>query len=328
MPKWSRRQIEAYYYSLYLLLLEEARMSFTKIGNYLGINNKSAAKLYRMALKEEVLFPPYLRLKSFPNFQEYIYFLKFRNAFSLFEKLKNDQRVIYESVCSGAFDLMVIANERIDFSMEHGFEYFILSGPRSDFIYNKVEKKSMDQYFAEFQDFLKNEDFIKSEIKSPTREKLLWDDLDLALFKLLKHDLRMRYIKILRCLDLSKSVFYDHLHNVTEKCAVWTPYFPKNYPNYDEYFVLFKTSHENQLVDELKKTPVHCPIFKVKGWVYAYIMVEREFSQRVLFDTLNLMLSSGFVEEYRYSVPIYQWGRTWTTQDFRHHHSPRSHHKG
>ena len=120
MPKWSREQIEVHYYSLYLQLLEEGRTSFTRIGNSLNINNKSAAKLYRLALKEEVLFPPYLRLNSFPNFQEYIYFLKFRNALSIFEKLKNDHRVLYEAVSSGAFNLMVIANEKIDFSMEHG----------------------------------------------------------------------------------------------------------------------------------------------------------------------------------------------------------------
>ena len=185
----------------------------------------------------------------------------------------------------------------------------------------------MNEYFTEFQDFLKNEDFIRSEIESSVREELSWDDLDLALFKLLKHDLRMKYVKILRCLGLSKSVFYDHLRNVMENCAVWTPYFPKGYPDYNEYFVLFKTAHENQLVENLKKIPVHCPILKVKGWVYAYIMIEGEFSQRVLFDTLNSMLCSGFIEEYRYSVPIYQWKRTWATQDFHHHHSLHSRRK-
>jgi len=322
MPKWSREQIEAYYYSLYLLLLEEARMNFSKIGNNLEINDKSAAKLYRWALREEVLFPPRLRLKSFPNSQEYVYFLKFRNALPVFEKLKNDPRVIYESVCSGAFDLMVIADKRIDFSMENGFEYFILSGPRSDFVYNKVERRSMNEYFDEFQTFLKSEDFVRSEIITPARGELLWDDLDLSLFRLLKHDVRMKYVEILRCLGLFKAVFYEHLRNVMESCTVWTPYFPNGYPNYDEYFFLLRTAHENQLVERLKKIPVHCPIFKVNSWIYAYIMIERDFLQRTLFDVLNLMLSLGFIEEYRYSIPIYHWKQTWTTQDLRHHRSP------
>jgi len=319
MPKWSREQIEAYYYSLYLLFLEEARMNFSKIGRNLEINDKSAAKLYRWALKDEVMSPPFLRLKSFPNFQEYAYFLKYKDAAFVLEELKNDPKVIYQCVCSGAFDLMLITNERIDVSMEQGFEYIILSGPRSDFMYNKIEKRSMSLFLDEFQSFLRDSNFITSKIVSPEREEFFWDDLDWALFKLLKNDLRMKYIEIIRCLDLSKSVFYDRLHNVMEKCTVWTPFYPKGYSNYNPYYVLFRTNHENQLVRKLKEIPVHCPILKVRSWICACIFLEKDVPHIKFLDLLRSMQSSGFVEEYRYSVPLFHWNRKWTTQDFQDH---------
>jgi hypothetical protein len=322
MPKWSREQVENYYYSLYLLLLEEARQNFSQIGRNLNINDKSAAKLYRMALSEKVLFPPFLRLNTFPNYSEYVYFIKFKNVQSIFSKMKEDPRIIYVSHCSGAFDLMVIAREKIDFSMEHGFEYFVLSGPRSDFIYNKVERKSFDDYCSEFQDFLNKGNFTRSKLTFRTREELKWDDLDLSLFRLLKNDLRMKYVKILRCLRLSKTVFYDHLRNVMDKCIAWTTYYPYGYSNYNGFFILFKTAHENQLVDQLKTLPVHCPILKVENWIYAYILLEKDFLQNTFFDVLHLMNTSGFIDEYKYSIPISHWNREWTIQDF-HHHSHR-----
>ncbi|MBU7020345.1 MAG: hypothetical protein HXS41_04750 [Theionarchaea archaeon] len=321
MPKWSRVQIEDYYYSLYLLLLNDARQNFSKIGRNLNINDKSAAKLYRWALAEKVLFPPFLRLNTFSNYLEYTYFMKFKNAHSIFNKIKDDPRVIHAAHCSGAFDLMVIANEKIDFSMENGFDRFILSGTRSDFLYNKVERKSMDTYYDESHKFLHGGNFIKSTITVPIREELVWDDLDLSIFRLLKGNLRMKYVDILRCFGLSKSVFYDHLYNVLGKCTVWTPYFPKGYLNYNEYFVLFKTEHESQLIEQLKRLPVHCPIFKVGEWIYAYVMIERGNLQYTFFDLLNLMLISGFVGEYQYSIPIYHWNKVWTNQDFPHHRS-------
>ncbi len=137
----------------------------------------------------------------------------------------------------------------------------------------------------------------------------------------MKHNLRMKYIDILRCFHLSKSVFYEHLHNVMGKCTAWTPYFPQGYPNHNEYFLLIRTDHESQLVEQLKEIPVHCPIFKVGAWIYVYMMIERNFLQRTLFDTLNLMHSSGFIEEYRYSIPISHWAKVWTIQDFHLHHS-------
>ena len=319
MPKWSREQVENYYYSLYLLLLDEARQNFSKIGRNLKINDKSAAKLYRWALAEEVFFPPRLRLNVYPNCQEFTYFLKFQNPLPIFEKLQNDSRVIYESVCSGAFDLMVMTTEKIDFSMEYSFENYILSGPRSDFIYNKVEKKSTLEFFDRFHDFLTAGDFVKSQIETPVREEFIWDELDFALFRLLKHNFRMKYIEIVRCLDLSKSVFYDHLHNVLERCSVWTPYFLKGYPNYNGYFILFKTDHEKQLVEQLRKIPVHCPILKVQNRIYAYILAEKTLQQIELLKLLTQMQSSGFIEEYKLSNPIYHWKREWTTLDLRHH---------
>jgi hypothetical protein len=87
-------------------------------------------------------------------------------------KMTEDPRVVYVSHCSGAFDLMVITREKIDFSMESGFENFVLTGPRSDFMYNKVERKSMIEYYTEFQDFLNKGEFIKLELTFPVREDI------------------------------------------------------------------------------------------------------------------------------------------------------------
>ncbi|KYK34618.1 MAG: hypothetical protein AYK18_13885 [Theionarchaea archaeon DG-70] len=249
-------------------------MPFVEIGKIMDINNKTAAKFYRWALREELMLPPFLRLNSFPNYQEYVYFLKFKDTTSVFEKLKSDPRVIYQSVCGGAFDLMVMASEKIDVSTEEGFESIFLSGSRSDFIFNKVEIKSMQLYIDEFCQFLKSGNFIRSKITFPARGELVWNDLDWCLFDLLKYDARRKYLDVIKRLNLkSKSLFYEHLNKVLESCTVWTPYFPKRYKNYNEYFVLFKSDHESQLVEKLKAIPVHCPIFKVKDWIYAYISI-------------------------------------------------------
>ena len=108
----------------------------------------------------------------------------------------------------------------------------------------------------------------------------------------------------------SKSLFYEHLNKVLENCTIWTAYFPKRYPNYEGYFVLIKTAHESQLVEKLREMPVHCQMYKVKDWICATIMVERDLLQRNFLDLLRSMQSSGFVEECRYSISIFYWNRT------------------
>jgi hypothetical protein len=214
---------------------------------------------------------------------------------------------------------MVIATEKIDFSMEKSFEGYVVSGPRSDFIYNKVERKPELDYFKGFHDFLTAGDFVKSEIKIPMREKFTWDELDYGLFIFLKNDFRTKYIDIIRCFGLSKSVFYDHLHNVIQRCTLWTPYYPHGYSNYNEFFILFRTSHELQLVEQLKRIPVHCPMLKISDVIFSHVLAEKDVQQVKLLELLTSMQSSGFIDEYTLSIPIYHWEPDRTIQDFLHH---------
>lgn len=86
-------------------------------------------------------------------------------------KIKRDRLIllalihISESICSGAFDPMVIATEKIDFSMERSFEGYVLSGPRSDFMCNRVERRSELEYFKEFFDYIIiQSSFLKSHV--------------------------------------------------------------------------------------------------------------------------------------------------------------------
>jgi hypothetical protein len=285
-------------------------MPFLDIGKYMNINNKTAAKFYRWALREELMLPPFLRLNTFSDCQEYVYFVKFKDAASVFERLKEDRRVVYQSVCGGAFDLMVVSSEKIDLSTEDGFESVFLSGSRSDFIFNKVEIKSMQEYIDGFCTFLESGRFVRSKVTFPQRGELGWDELDWSLFHLLKYNARRKYLEVIRTLGIrSKSLFYQHLDKVLGSCTAWTPYFPKRFTNYNEYFVLFRTDYENQLVEKLKEMPVHCQIFKMKNWIYAHIRTEKGLLQLDFFKLLKLMQTSGFINEYRYSVPVLYWNR-------------------
>jgi hypothetical protein len=124
---------------------------------------------------------------------------------------------------------------------------------------------------------------------------------------------------IIRCFGLSKSVFYDHLHNVIQRCTLWTPYYPHGYSNYNEFFILFRTSHELQLVEQLKRIPVHCPMLKISDVIFSHVLAEKDVQQVKLLELLTSMQSSGFIDEYTLSIPIYHWEPDRTIQDFLHH---------
>lgn len=310
MSKLSVEQLEAYAYRLYLLLQEESRANFTSFGKYLDIDKRTARKVYNWAVNVGLILIPSMRLNIFSNYDENVYFLKVRSSTPLFERLKHVRPVIYEAICGGAFDLMVMTTEEIDFLRYREFESVFFNGKRSDFISNMVELKSMESYIGDFDNFLRTGDFTKSTLSFPVRGELKWDDVDWSVFWSLKYDARKKYLDVLKQTGLrSKAMFQQHLNNVLGACTTFTQYYPKRYGNYNEYFFLFKTRHEEQLIEKFKGLPVFCPIFKVKDRVYAYIKVESQYLQLNFFKLLHLMQKSGFIDEYKYSVPILSWYR-------------------
>jgi DNA-binding Lrp family transcriptional regulator len=304
----SKKVMDSYIEKIHELLLDEdPRIPFRHIGRILKIYSKTASRLYRRALIEKILFPPMLRPRICIDYTEYVYLIKGENIQYLFERLKKDHRVEYVTWCQGHFDLLLIANERIDLTVEKEFKSIVLSGKRGDYFYPNFRPRNLYTVLEEINTFLDKKSFQPSELSSETLERgTEWGEREEKLFRYLKNNVRRTFIEIQRELDISRTLLLKLYSQIKKYTILTQPYYPKGYDSYVGYYLVMETENENQLVHLLGMLPSHSAFFKVKGSIVGYVNIEKSLSHEIL-HLMTKMETTGFVSSIKFALPIYYW---------------------
>lgn len=311
MPPLSKKQRDNYIEGIHqLLLAENPRLPYRHIARNLGIYSKTASKIYKEATEEGILFPPMLRPRIRTDYTEYVYSVNGKNIQNLFEKLSRDSRVEYVTWCRGQFDLLLITNERIDLTVEREFEEVVLSGERTgDYIFSFVERGDYHAIFSEIDSFLDIGRFRTGKLTiKPEKRGNEWSDREQKLFRYLKNDVRKTFTGIQKELDISRSLLLKCYSIVRKHTIVAVPYYPKRFDMYTIVYLIIETEHEKQIVEVLSKFPCQSSFFKVRDSLICMIGTENNFTRR-LFTLLNKMVTSTFVEDLSYSIPLYYFSQ-------------------
>lgn len=308
MPPLSKEVKDTYIEGMHRLLMDKnPRMPFRHIGRHLNIYSKTASRLYKEALEEKILFPPMLRPKICTDYAEYVYLINGENIQSLFERLRKDPRIEYVVWCQGHFDLLIIANERIDLSVEKEFKNIVSSGERGNYIYPKTIPRDLYTALGEINTFLEKGSFQPSKlIYDIGKRGDEWREKEESLFRYLKNDVRKKFITIQRELDISRTLLLKLFSQIRKHTILTQPYYPKGYDTYIGYYVAVKTQYERQLVDLLGMLPSHSAFFKIKDSIIGYVNVEKSVSHEMLY-LMTKMTITHFVSSITFAVPIYYW---------------------
>lgn len=316
MPPLSKAARDKYIEEMHRLITGGTpRLPFRHIARHLKIYSKTASSIYKKAIKERILFPPMLRPKICTDYREYVYLINGENVQTLFGRLKKDPRVEYVTWCQGSFDLLLIANQRIDVSVEKEFKSIVLSGERGNYYYPAVFRKNTCTVLEEINAFLEKGAFQPSELLSDIGERRgEWTERVESVFRYLKNDVRRKFSTIQKELDISRTLLLKCFSVVRKHTILSQPYFPEGYDKYTKFYLNMKTNYEQQAIELLGKLPCQSALFKVRGRLIAYIGSEKNATYEI-FCLMSKMVSSGFVSSLTFSVPIYYSSRGYFTQE-------------
>lgn len=316
MPPLSKEAKDRYIEEMHELLTGDyPRMPFRHIGKHLKIYSKTASRIYKEALEEKILFPPMLRPKICTDYAEYVYLINGENIQPLFERLKKDIRVEYVTWCQGHFDLLLITNERVDLSVEKEFRSIVLSGERGNYSYSDVRRRDFNTVLEEINTFLEKGEFQPSELLFDLDKRGdKWTEREEKIFKYLKNDVRRKFTTIQKELDISRTLLLKCFSVIRKHTILAQPYYPKGYDKYTKFYLDIKTKHEQQVIDILGKLPCQSAFFKVKNRLLAYIGAEKDATYEI-FCLMSKMLSTGFVSNLAFSVPLYYFSQGYFTQE-------------
>lgn len=243
MPPLSKEKKAGYIEKIRELLLKKnSRIPFRYMAKRLKIYNKTASRIYKEALKEKILFPPMLRPKVCVDYKEYVYFINGKDIQALFDKLEEDPRVEYVTRCLGHFDLLIIANERIDLTVEEEFKNVILGGEKGNYIYPDVEVGDYYTAFKEINEFLDKGEFQPFELTTEIGKRGdEWLEREEGLFRYLKNDVRRKFTTIQRELDISRTLLLQCYSRIKKHTVVTVPYYPGGFTRYTKFYVVMQT---------------------------------------------------------------------------------------
>jgi len=289
------------------MLDENLRIPYRRIAKSLNIYNKTVSSLYREAVQKQILFPPILRPRICTDYREYVYCINGKDVQSLCHKIEEDPRVEYVTRCLGHFDLLIIANDRIDLTIEDEFNGAVICGERENYIYPEVKKGDYLNVFKNESDFLHKKDFKFSRMPFDIGKRgNEWLKTEQELFRYLKNDGRKVFTNIQRTLDISRVFLLECYSRVRKHTLVTVPYYPEGFSRYTKFSVILKTPYEQQAVELLGSFQCFSAFFKVKNNLFGYVGVEKNLIHEFLL-LISDMISTGFSESLIFSVPLHYY---------------------
>jgi hypothetical protein len=309
VPLLSKRELESHLEKMYHLLTQRPRMPFSTLASHMGIYSKTASKLYKEGVTAHILYPPMLRPRICTDYSEYVYILTTTDARCLFDHLSADPRVEYVTWCEGAFELLVIATQLIDFSQYPETCRLMVHGERGNYVYPEVKKRTLAFALKEMHTLMDEDpDVLRTpEEPYPARGKK-WADLEETVFRYIKHDVRTPFLPLQEKLSISRTLLLKCYQRVRTHSHLVVPYFPLGFHAYTKFFLVMRSPREAQAMHILSQLPCQSTFFTLEDYLIGYTGCELHHV-RALFDIMSDMCARDLISSFFYAVPIISHSR-------------------
>ena len=125
------------YLRIYDQLYADPFIKLYKIKNA-GISRSSVSQYLREMYELSIIKGPMILLKPAQNYKEYVGFLRFKNARSVYALLKEFPGVVHKCLTCGYWDVMLVCRFEMDFSLLKGLRECVYKGVKGRTWLSKV----------------------------------------------------------------------------------------------------------------------------------------------------------------------------------------------
>lgn len=273
---------EKQYRVLYEALYRNPRVFKKDLVNLLHTNYASVRGRLEEAYEQGWLSRPQIRLRSYKNLGEHVYFLECENPASLFSQLVDNENVVYHALMCGATNLWIVSREKL--SLPCGCTVLI-EGLRSDYHVSFAPNQTWDTGVKKMRKMIEEFDPEKyapqGTIRAHWHETVEWDSEYEVLFREFNYDLSKPISPIMFKNLISWDKVDRWMKNLSTYCTTITHYYPGTISSYDPYLYVFETDYEDFLISLFSELPTSALFFRVSGRLFAYLHVKKEYARVV-----------------------------------------------
>jgi hypothetical protein len=242
------------------------------VSKELNIRPTTAGALIKDAITQGYIVGPQIRIMSFKNLAEYVYFAKYRYPGEVYQQYVENKDIIYHAIMDGFANMLIISKKKLNIdALFYGLrtDYLFSLPPDCDWVTSAVRMRTMVEQFNP------KEYTPKNYITNHWDKTVEWTELDEILYSEFKYNLRKPVIHIMEKHGIQRNVIKDWLKTVPDYCTVFTGYYPETVTMYEPYVYLFETEYEDFIIDLFSQLPTSTWFFKVADNLLLYTWIDR-----------------------------------------------------
>ena len=294
------------YYKIFDVIREYPTLPIYDIAVHARLSRNTVSKYLREMYDKNILLGPCIRMKSSPNYMEYIYLVNFQDPHEVFKRLKGFPHILYRAITFGDWNTLIITDRLMDISKLVGFETLIHRGVKHCSYTLHNEFILWDEYFVQAYDqlFKFNPSLTEDKIRQVSFP-LEWGDDEWKLFHAFKNNLRTKVTPTLKKIKVRYEAYSKWHENYLKNCTIHTGFYPQGYDTYSSHCLLIYTDYERTLKSLFASFPTTPYIMESGKELLLFINTNTPHTNRALISLLYDMKSKEIIKKFHHAVVMY-----------------------
>ena len=268
------------YYKIYDRLYENPFISDQELAASTGIPESEISQYVKAMYESSILFGPLIFLKPAQNRRRYTYFLLFDNPLEMGRKISTMPHVVNTTVSGGAWNLLVVTEVEMDFSVLEGFKRCTHNGVKGRTHLSKVTIRDWDTS-------MKGGALHHSEKKSFLYKEvpcILWGEKEWTLFQKFKFNVRVNVESVLESCNISHQSYQQWISQLPQVAVLQSAFYPHSPNAYSVFQFLFTSQYHHQLSSILGMLPRTSIFFSTGDDLYAHLFIKTRKEVKDIFS--------------------------------------------
>lgn len=267
-----------------------------------GISRSSISRYFKKMYELSILKGPMILLKPASNYKEYVGFLRFKNAHSVYTLLKGFPGIGYKWLACGTWNVMVVCNFNMDFSALKGFKECIHRGVKGRTWLSKVTSLDWDHSVKR----------MYRALDTPRKKTCLyeegplipWNEKEWCVYSKLQPNVREKVMPIIRGCHLPFKQYQHWLSQLRHYAVITPAFYPYGYNTYFTLDFLFESEYHKQLVHILGMLPSTALFYSVGDHLFARLFVLTKKEKNELFTLIFTLEEKDYIKTVYYADVI------------------------
>lgn len=290
------------YHKIYEQIFEDPFLPMYQMTKSTGISRSTISRHVIEMCELSIMKGPMIFLKPAQDYHQYAFFLTFEHPLSTYSNLKGFPHVISRNLCSGNWNLSLICEKFMNFSVLKGFRQCILQGIKGVTHLSKVTSLDWDASMEE----------MYSAVSPPTKKSILYEEIppltwkkeEWILYHEFKYNMKTHAMSILKEAGIRYDRYRRWISQLPDVAHIQTAFYPHGLDQYIMIDFLFKSEYQKQLKDILGMLPSTSIFFSVGTYLLARLSLLNKKEKDDLFSLILQLGELGFFTDLYVAIVI------------------------